>query len=298
MKVWPMSELSLGEVRRRWGPGEYKVQWLAQDPDAPDAKFAPAGQSAPFILDPLAAELPPDAPPAAGPAVPPMGPAGDMAAAFQFALRLSEMTRGEADRQLQTLISLAGIQRPQGGPAGVDPEVAAVRAELAQMRAEATARAEREEIERRHREALETERRRADDAERRAREAETRQSAEEPASSFDFEGGGSFWESIGQGLIRAAARNPEQTAAILLPIAARLLPSMPPPPQAVPAAPPPPAQAPPPAFRAAPPPAPAAAPAEPQRPSEQQTPIGFVAPEKERTAVRVVLAEQPASEPS
>ena len=282
IRVWPLSELTIDEVRRRWGPGEYRAHWLQVDPEAEQGKRnISAGHGTPFALDPIAEPEPPPPPPAA-PAMPIGG--GDMAAAFQFALQLSQMTQRDADRQLQSLLALSGLGRPTAPADAVPPIVAEMRAEIAQMRAEAAARADREEIERQHREALEIERRRADDAERRAREAET-STPDEP--TFDFENSGSIWEAVGQGLIRAAAKNPEQTAAILLPIAARFLPAMPPPPVPQPSQPPPPR----PAAPLPPPPPVAAMYPTPSASSEQQTPIGYVAPEPARPAVRIVRAE-------
>jgi hypothetical protein len=34
-ELWPLSELTLDEVRNRWGGGEYKCFWMTEDPDNP-----------------------------------------------------------------------------------------------------------------------------------------------------------------------------------------------------------------------------------------------------------------------
>jgi hypothetical protein len=82
---WPLGELSLATVRRRWGAGTYRVVWMASTP-----KRKPCGTGRPFILKPPAPR--PVAPPAPRPVAPPApAPAAVPAVAPGMAAMLSAM---------------------------------------------------------------------------------------------------------------------------------------------------------------------------------------------------------------
>lgn len=205
---WPLEELTIANVRERWGAGTFKCSWMINDPSAeePGDKRRPNGHGPPFSLDPEAVRevRAPYAQPI--PAAPP--PAGDgMASAFEFATRLMDMADRRAQTQFQGLVELAGLRQSTAQPASApSSEIAEMRAELARMRAEAEARTAREEAERRHREQIARLERERDEARREAEEE-----PEEPAIVAPEGAGfiGQIGAGIASAIVEAAKKNPE-----------------------------------------------------------------------------------------
>src|SRR5688572_16190490 len=55
LREWPLSELTLDEVRNRWGAGAYRVQWFIHDPENEDAgqRYRGGGTGPQFELEPI-----------------------------------------------------------------------------------------------------------------------------------------------------------------------------------------------------------------------------------------------------
>lgn len=113
---WPLSELSLGEIRQRWGAGTFRVTWMASTP-----KCKPVGTGRPFGLKPPAAPAAPPAPPAPAPVVQvqpaaaasPLGPLAALGAALPpellTALSLLTVIDGMASRRADADIERARL---------------------------------------------------------------------------------------------------------------------------------------------------------------------------------------------
>lgn len=273
-KVWPLEELTVEEVKRRWGAGEYRTYWEAHDPtnERPEARRIAQGNGQTFLIEDVPEPTPVPAPQVIQP------PPGDnsIAQSLGFAMQLIQMTDQRSAAQLQALAQMSGMQQGPAAPQGVSNELAEMKATLAALQAQLAAEAKQREIEERHRAQL-AERDR--EIERLRREAET-----SGGGGLEFEPGTPFLEQIGYAILNAATKKPEMLAA-LVNVAAPLLTggakpaTVPPPPM--------PAAAPP--VRAVPPvvrPMPRAAPvpvvveAQPAPTAGQSwTPIGEVAPD-------------------
>jgi len=172
LMLWPLADLSVAEVRRRWGAGEYRVFWMHVDPEA-EVRQKAAGNGIPFKLDPVEVE-PPEA--LAPPPVPISAASGDASAApLDFALRLMQMADARSEAQLRGMAQLVGISPTRPGDIGGagTSEVSEMRAELAAMRAQMAADARQREIEDRHRAELDRRDREIADLRRQVEDLET-----------------------------------------------------------------------------------------------------------------------------
>ena len=211
-KVWPLEELAVEEVKRRWGAGEYRTYWEAHDPtnERPEARRIAQGNGQTFLIEDVPEPVAPSAPQVIQP------PPGDnsIAQSLGFAMQLIQMTDQRSAAQLQALAQMAGMQQHgPSAPAGVSSELAEMKATLAAMQAQMLADAKQREIEDRHRAEL-AERDR--EIERLRREQETQ------GGGLEFEPGTPFLEQIGYAILNAATKKPEMLAA-LVNVAAPLL---------------------------------------------------------------------------
>lgn len=230
-KVWPLDELTVEEVKRRWGAGEYRTHWEAHDPtnERPEARRIAQGNGQTFLIEDVPEPVAPSAPQVIQP------PPGDnsISQSLGFAMQLIQMTDQRSAAQLQALAQMAGMQNgAPSAPSGVSNELAEMKATLAAMRAQMEADAKQREIEERHRAALAEKDR---EIERLRREQET-----QGGGGLEFEPGTPFLEQIGYAILNAATKKPEMLAA-LVNVAAPLLTggakpaTMPPPPPPMPA---------------------------------------------------------------
>ncbi len=103
VRDWPLEELSLEEVRARWGAGEFRVMWFVHDPANEDASkhFRALGHGKPFRLE----EEPPTRVQARAAAAAPgaslFGPE------FERAMALVQMGDERASRQLTATMTMA-----------------------------------------------------------------------------------------------------------------------------------------------------------------------------------------------
>lgn len=284
VKLWPLEELSPEIIRDRWGAGDYMVRWVTLDPSnpVPEHRHVEQGKGVAFALD--------DAP---EPETPAAAPASTMPTdPLLFAMQFAEMQEKKALRMLEAFRSMGGAGGGGHTPAAPSDEVAQMRAELAEMRAEARAAEERRKLEDAHREALAAKDR---EIERLRREAED---GDRDRGGIALEPGTPLLEQLAPIALNFAAANPEKAATIVAavgPLVADFLglkprPSSPPPAPALAVAPrgPFPAVAPTmrPVMRPVPPgaPAPVVAPAAPPPTSEAWGPIGGGAPSAEPSA--------------
>jgi hypothetical protein len=239
-KEWPIEELSLDVIKARWASGEFKVHWFELDPQNDDVsqRRRSGGHSSSFKVLPEPTVTIPRAaaaPSSAAAPLPPLPPGADMSSALDFATRLLDMADRRAAQQFDAVARLTGIG-PQQSPHASDPAVAELRAEIARFKAEAEARAAREEADRRHRTEIARLERERDEA-RRAAEEEP----DEPA--IVAEDGAGFVAQIGAGIgnaiIEAAKKNPELVMGVLgnvlAPMLAKMQNAEAPPPTGVPA---------------------------------------------------------------
>lgn len=129
-RQWPIAELSVEEMQRRWGPGTYQVRWVS--PNAQGGRRVMVGAHEVRILPP----------PAAAP--PPAAPSGIMNGAVREALDLMNVFEAMADSKLKGMASLMALVGVGGNRGGLDAE--GLRAILRDER-EANARATKEAIE-------------------------------------------------------------------------------------------------------------------------------------------------------
>lgn len=211
IREFPLEALTLAFVRSTWGAGSYKCNWLVIDPDneQPEHRRISAGHGMVFSLDPE--------PQAAAPAPPPVVSASGepMSAALAFAQHLMDLADRRTTSTIEAVARMAGTR---GG--GGAEESSTLAAKVAEMQAEMRASEERRRIEDAHREALAARDREMAELRRRLEDAERA----EPAGPM-FQPGDSIWESIGYGILNAAAANPAAAGAVLAPILGRLLPS-------------------------------------------------------------------------
>jgi hypothetical protein len=226
---WPLSELSVDEVRRRWGQGRFQVQWFALD----GATHQNKGKG--FVFELAADEVATEAP---GPTDP-----------VSQILAIQDRARATADRDLERILTLAqGFAQLQAGPgvaaraaaAPLDSEDAAelrrLRTENADLRARQMMREEAERV---------TAPLRAEIAERDRRIARLeRESEREDAGPF--EPGAPIGDTLVTAVLNKIASNPEAVLSVIGPLAAAFAPKAP---AAAPTPPPAPAVAPPAALQ-------------------------------------------------
>lgn len=134
LREWSLESLSVEEVRRRWGPGLYQIQWLGTDERG---RRRSLGIGRVFELLPEAPPAAPAAPAAASPA----------AAGLRDALELMNLIDSTADRKIQGMAALAqamaGSSRGGLDAAGLtailDSQREAFRAVVEPLRAEVAA---------------------------------------------------------------------------------------------------------------------------------------------------------------
>lgn len=118
LQEWPPAELSRDEVEKRWGPGHYRISWWGTTGNG-GRRFVTNGRV--FEI------LPPPAP------IPQVAaPRNPVLEGLQQTFELQAILDQRAQYQLQTMATLAQLMagaRPQGP----DPEVAALRAEVARL---------------------------------------------------------------------------------------------------------------------------------------------------------------------
>ncbi len=108
LREWPLSELTQETVRERWGSGDYKVYWFANDPDNvdPGSRHRPAGNGPIVTFD----EPEKQRIPAPLPVAPPPPPTG-----FEQALQFMALADQRAATQLQSIIATAQTLGGGGG---------------------------------------------------------------------------------------------------------------------------------------------------------------------------------------
>ena len=118
VREWPLSELTPDVVRSRWGAGEYRVGWLAIDPETGAREGKGSGPA--VILEPEAVATPvrPTAP--AAPPPPPFGnpsaPMNDFERAIQVMTVLDQRANNTLTRSLEIASSLmTPLMQRQGG---------------------------------------------------------------------------------------------------------------------------------------------------------------------------------------
>jgi len=276
IREWPLETLTPALVRAQWGAGTFKVHWFALDPEneEPERRRVSGGHGPFFTLDPEPVE--PVAVPTL-PAPPSLSSSvgqDPMTAALAFAQHLMALADSRTTSTIEAVARMAGTNRG-GDDHGLAAQVAALQAEM-------RASEERRRIEETHRDALAARDREIAEIRRKLEEAERER--EEPAAPM-FQPGESIWESLGYGILNAAAANPAAAGAVLAPLLGKLLPG----------------------ASGAQPDAPAAGPPLPARtgapvaarpgPGPGQTAVGFP-DQPARRPVRIVDAPPPAATPS
>ena len=215
---WPVAELSLDEVRARWGHGTFKVLWL--NPESDDPHRRSGGWSAAFTLDPEKAvatfpaptpTMPAVAPPLAMPIAAQNGvSAGDL---LNTMTQMMQMSDARSDAFLKAVLTVQGASHQR--PAEENRELSELRAAHAALAARIEADEKRRELEQRHRDELAKKdaeiaklAREKEEAEREAREAER---AEPPR----IDPGSPILSQIGFGLMNAAMAKPELVGKVL-----------------------------------------------------------------------------------
>jgi hypothetical protein len=224
LREWPIEELTLDEIKKRWGAGTFKLHWFCNDPEHPtaDQRRTSGGHGPVFTIEPdVVPDVAPMAPP---PPVHVAAPSGD----FSFALQLMQASDQRAAETMRTVMQMA--QAGQGGGASAEMTAAVARLEA---RIEADKR-EREQ-EQRHRDELQ---RRDNEIAELKRAAERAAEREESSAGPSIEPGTPILEQLPvlliNGLMGLAAKNPEAALAFASPLLERIMPSK------APSAPPPP----------------------------------------------------------
>jgi hypothetical protein len=228
VREWPLEQLTLEEVRARWGAGSYKAHWFRRDEENPQLQSG--GHGPLFTLDPeVPTHVAPPAPtlPAPSQAVPIAQTGGGITADSLLTIVTSMMQISDkrAESTINAITALAS--RRDDRPSGPDPvvmqEMASLRAELAASNARAEAERERraleerfrEERDRMMREAADREaklRAEADEAKRRAEAAEAEAEREtRPA----IEPGQPIMSQLGYGAANALMQKPEVAAVLI-----------------------------------------------------------------------------------
>lgn len=230
VREWPLDDLTVENLRARYGAGEYRCHWFQNDPDndEPSKRHISQGHSRVFRLEPETASAV-VAPPAAGLPSAVTQSGASLAELLQFMTALTQASDARAERSISAIATLAGLGG-HSAPAAPAPD-AALMARLSTLETQlAVANAVNA--------ANEAARAREEELQRRIRRLE------EEANAADNEvdmpmiqpGAGGILEQLGVGILNAAAKNPELAARVLTPIVApvisALAPSATPPAQA------------------------------------------------------------------
>lgn len=210
IREWPIDELSIENIRARWGSGEFKVHWFSHDPENedPNERRRPQGHGPNFTLEPET--------PAASVAAPagmtiPNGGAGDVALhMMNFAMSFAKLQNQQTAEQISTLMNLRGAA---GAPAAAAPPE--MNAELLRLMVKDAARDAADAVA----------------AKYEAQIAELKKKLEEAEEDDDdesaplFTPGAPLLEQIGYGILNAAAKNPDLVSTVLAPVLSRFLPA-------------------------------------------------------------------------
>lgn len=221
VREWPIEQLSLDEVRARWGSGSYKIHWLC--PHAEDAQQRSGGHGPLFTLDPEVATHVAAAVTAAPP-MPVATPANNGVTADSLLSVVTTMMELSDRRAASTIEAITRLAAPQGAPApnsAMLDEMSKLRAELAATNARVEAdrerraleerfREDKERMQREAREATEKLQRELDEAKRRADDAE--RDADRPAT---IEPGQPIMSQLGYGAANALMQKPELAGALI-----------------------------------------------------------------------------------
>jgi hypothetical protein len=119
LREWPLSELTLEEVRDRWGAGSYRVQWFVHDPEheEPGQRHRSGGTGPVFELE--GAGVPRVTVPQAPPAPTPSAATGG----FDLAVQFMRMADERVSSQLTSIATLAQAIAGGNNNRGVDATV-------------------------------------------------------------------------------------------------------------------------------------------------------------------------------
>lgn len=212
---WPTEELSLDEVRSRWGHGTFKVIWLSPESDDPHRRSG--GWSPPFTLEAEAATRV-AMPTPTMPAMPmPIAAsangvsASDLLTVMTTMMQLSDK---RSDAFLTAVLDMRG-QTSNAQPPAENRELSELRAAVAAMTATMQADKREREITERHREEL---RKKDEEIARLAREKENAEREAREASEAEpprLDPGSPLLSQIGYGIMNAAMAKPELVGKVL-----------------------------------------------------------------------------------